>query len=391
MRPYELVMLPPMWLLTLYGVGRWRSAPRRNRVLSTMWLCWTLAVTLGTPAVRRVVDAVLGVASVTNLLVHLLGLTATAAVLEFIREVTGQARGRVSRWNLAGLAAGAATLAVAFAVMPRPDGEVDLLTYSQDSTAGYVYWTVQTGYSAIGLLVSAWVCWTHGRYAVPGPARISLRLMRVAIAADAVYLLHRFTYVTARHLRWPVPDSAVVTGTTQALLGLSWLLFALAVIWPALAEHRLRRAAARQADGIAPLWRMLQTGAPGVVLPLPDELRRNHPRLRLYRYVVEIQDGVLHLERHLDASHPPAAEAELRAAGVDETLLAPAVEAVLLRYALEAELAGRREVPGDRPKGPGAPDLDAEIRWLTQVAAAMEAPAVAAAARRLGETPTVAR
>lgn len=382
-----MVVLPLVWLLTLYGLSGWRSAPRRNRVLSAMWACWAMAVTLGTPAVRRVVDGLIGVASVTNLLVHLLGLVGTAAVLEFVREMTGRAQGRVPRLNLAGLAAGSATLTAAFAVMPRPNGEVDLLTYSQDSSAGYAYWMMLTGYTAIGLTAAARICWTHGKYAAPGPARTSLRLMRVAMLVQATYLLHRLIYVTAHHFGWPVPESALVIGTTQVLLALGWLLFGLAVIWPALAEYRQKRAAARQADRIAPLWRLLQTVTPGVVLPLPEELRRNNPRLRLYRHVIEIRDSVLALERHLGARHPGAAEAALRAAGVDGDRLAPAVEAVLMRYALEAERAGREEAPDGRPEVRGALDLDAEIRWFAQVAAVIELPVVVAAARSLGAAP----
>ncbi|WP_437072152.1 MAB_1171c family putative transporter [Streptomyces sp. enrichment culture] len=387
MRPYELVMLPLLWLLTLYGLGKWRSAPRLHRVLSAMWACWATAVTLGTPAVRRVVDAVIGVASVTNLLVHVVGLAGTAAVLEFVREATGRARGRISRWTVAGWAAGAATLTAAFAVMPRPSGEVVLLTYSQGSTAGYAYWTMQAGYNAIGLVVAARLCWTQGRYAAPGPARTSLRLMRVALVLNGVHLLHRLVYVTAQHFGWPVPESAVITGTTQVLLALTWLLFALAVLWPALAEYRSKRVAARQADRIAPLWELLRTATPEVVLPLPEELRRNNPRLRLYRYVIEIRDSALALERHIGADRPPAAEAGLRAARIDGDRLAPAVEAALMRYALTAELAGREGVPEGRPQVREALDMDDEIRWFAQVAAVIELPAVVAVANGLYAAP----
>ncbi|MGV9271578.1 hypothetical protein ACWDRR_43830, partial [Kitasatospora sp. NPDC003701] len=123
MRPFDLVVLPLVWSLALYGLGV-RGAPRRNRVLSAMWTCWAVSMTLGAPAVRRLVDTVLGIASGTNLLVHLTGLAGAAAMVEFVREMTGRARGRVSRVNLAGLGAASVALTVAFVVMPRPDGEV---------------------------------------------------------------------------------------------------------------------------------------------------------------------------------------------------------------------------------------------------------------------------
>ncbi len=387
LRPYEMAVLPLLWSLSLYHLGRWRTAPRRNRVLTAGWTCLALGATLGTPAVRRVVDALIGVNSGTALLVHLLGLTGTAALVEFVREMTGRARGRLSRRNLAALAAGAIVLTTAFALMPRPHGDIDLLTYSRSSWAGYTYWAVLSGYTAYGLLTIARICWIDGRHASPGPARTSLRLMRIATLLGAAYLLHRFGYVTARFAQWPLPDARLITGATQVLLAIMVLLFALAVIWPAHAEHRQKRAAARQADRIAPLWRLLQTATPDVVLPLPADVRRRNPRLRLYRYVIEIRDSALAVETHLGPGHPPAAEAALRAAGFAGPGPAPAVEAVLLRYAVSARLSGREGACGGRSAVPETSDLEAEISWFEEVAAALELPAVVAAAELLHTVP----
>ncbi|GAB2879649.1 hypothetical protein GCM10022245_13570 [Streptomyces mayteni] len=384
-----MVVLPVLWSLALYGLGGRRSRSRRGRVLSVAWVCFAVAVTLGTPAVRRLVDALLGVASVTNLLVHLLGLVGTATMVEFVREATGRARtrGRVSRLNLATLAVASAVVTFAFAVMPRPPGDVDLLTFGRSSWAGFVYWATLTGYTALGLAAAARICWMHGKDATPGPARTFLWLLRAATLLGTGYLCHRFTYVTAHYADWSLPTSARVAGTTQVLLALTLILFALAVVWPALTDYREKRTTARRADRIAPLWRLVGTAAPEVVLPLPAELRRGNPRLRLYRYVIEIRDGVLAVERHLGAGHPPAAEAALRAAGVDGAGLAPAVEAVLLRYAVAAQLAGRAPEYGGRPPAGETLDLAAETRWLERVAAALELPAVVAAAERLAAAP----
>ncbi|MFC5663647.1 MAB_1171c family putative transporter [Kitasatospora misakiensis] len=384
MRPFDLVVLPPVWLLTLFGLRRLRTVPRRNRLLWTIWAGWALSMTLGAPAVRRVVDSVLGVASVTNLPVHLLGLATTAGMLEFVREISGRARGRASRANLAGLAVASVALTVEFAVMPRPDGDVDLLTYSQNSSAGYLYWALLTAYSAMGMAASAWLCWIHARHALPGPARTSLLLMRASTLLGIVYLGHRFLYLTFHQLGWKGLEPAAVAGTTQILLAFTLVLFALAVVWPSLAEYRKRRSVGRQADRIAPLWRLLQTATPEVVLPLPEELRRNNPRLRLYRYVIEIRDSVLALEEYLDESRSAAAAARLTAAGVAGDLLAPAVEAVLLRYAVAVRSVGGPGECGGRSATQDLVDLEAEIHWFEQVAAAVELSVVAAVARELG-------
>ncbi|MEU6164483.1 MAB_1171c family putative transporter [Streptomyces tanashiensis] len=384
MRPYELITLPLLWLLSAYGLARWQAAPRRSRVLTVMWGTWTLAVTLGTPAVRRVTDALIGIASITNLLVHVVGLVGTAAVIEFVREITGRARGRVSPLNMYVLAAQSFILAVVFALMPRPDGEVDLLTYGQKSVAGFAYWTLLTSFTAFGVAVAARVCWAHGKQVAPGPARTVMWLLKSAFLADAVYLVHRLVYVTAQQLGWRVPQSAVVVTVTQALLGLTWVLFGLAVFWPGFAEFRYKRAVVVQQKRIMPLWRLLQAATPGVVLPLPDELRRGNPRLRLYRYVIEIQDGILALEAHLNSGHQARAEAALRQVGVDEAHIAPAAEAALLRYASQASLDMRDPAPGRRLQVRRESDaLDAEIAWFARVSAALDRPEVLRTARDL--------
>ncbi|WP_406086138.1 MAB_1171c family putative transporter [Streptomyces virginiae] len=392
MRPFDLVVLPLIWVLTawsLLGLRRAAGRDRGMRALWAMWALWAVAFTVGVPAVRRVIDAVLGVASVTNLLVHLLALAATSAMVEFVRELTGRSQGRPSRVNLIGLAVAMALLTSVFAVMPRPNGDVDLLTYSQNSPAGFLYWIIVTGVVAIGLAACAVLCWIHGSHAHPGPVRTSLWLMRLSMLLGTIYLAHRLAYLTARYLRLQWFDSAVVRAITQALLVLTLLLLALSVLWPALAGHRQRRIAARQGRRIAPLWRLLQTATPEVVLALPDELHRGNPRLRLYRYVIEVRDSILALEGHVGAAHVAAAEAQLRAAGFGGDRLAPAVEAAVLRYAIAAEL-GLREKAFDRRAVAGdGRDLDSEIRWIAQVAAVIDVPAVVLTAERLYLMPGV--
>ncbi|MEV7772995.1 MAB_1171c family putative transporter [Kitasatospora sp. NPDC086791] len=389
MRPIDLGLLPVVWIPTLWSLRKLRGAPRRTRVLWGVWASWAVSMTVGVPAIRRVIDAATGIASGTNLLVHLSGLAATALMLEFVREITGRSRGRASRLNLTGLAIAAALLVATFAVMPRPDGEVDLLTYDRRSLAGYLYWMVLTVDTAPGLTASAALCWVHGRHAAPGPVRTALWLMRASSATGMAYLAHRAYFLTMRHLGWTAGEPAAVAGTTQVLLVLTMLLFALSVVWPSLAERREKRAAARRVRRIHPLWHLLQAATPEVVLPLPDELRRNNPGLRLYRQVIEIRDSMLALERHLGPAHAGAAEEHLRAAGLSGERLAVAAEAVLLKHAVAAELSGRRmefSGPQWRLRADDL-DLDAEIAWFAKVAAKVAAPEVEAAAEHLWSPP----
>lgn len=99
--------------------------------------------------------------------------------------------------------------------------------------------------------------------------------------------------------------------------------------------------------------------------------------------MIEVRDSVLALEGHVDAAHVAAAEAELRAAGFGGDRLAPAVEAAVLRYAIAAELGLREQVFDRRAVAGDGRDLDSEIRWITQVAAVIDVPAVVLTAERL--------
>ncbi|WAL74885.1 hypothetical protein OU787_27280 [Kitasatospora sp. YST-16] len=384
MRPIDLALLPVVWIPTLWSLRKLRDAPRRTRVLWGVWASWTVSMTVGVPWIRRAIDAATGIASGTNLLVQLSGLAAVALMVEFVRAMTGRSQDRTSRLNLAGLAFAAAALTAAFSVMPRPDGNVDLLTYSDRSWAGYLYWMVLTAYTAVGLTASAVLCWVHGRHATPGPVRTSLWLMRASSVTGVVYLAHRAYYLTVRQMRWNIGEPAAVAGTTQVLLAFTMLLFAVAVLWPSVAERREKTTAARHVRRLTPLWQLLQHATPEVALPLPEEVRRHNPRLRLYRQVIEIRDSMLALERHFGPAHALAAEEELRAVGLSGERLTVAVEAALLTYAVAAELSGSEIQSSERCrlKADGL-DLDAEIAWFAEVAAKVGAPEVDAAAERL--------
>ncbi|MEV6304755.1 DUF6545 domain-containing protein [Actinoplanes sp. NPDC051861] len=134
--------------------------------------------------------------------------------------------------------------------------------------------------------------------------------------------------------------------------------------WPR-TRRRVRTvlAAYRMLIVLRPLWSAMRSAFPEVVLWRPArsavELRGvAGVRLRLYRRVIEIRDGMLALRDHLPAgTAPEGAAAEARA-----------IAAALSRLA-----AG--EPPADPPGrwAPVGPDMADEIAWLSRVSVAYRA------------------
>ncbi|MER8182009.1 MAB_1171c family putative transporter [Kitasatospora sp. NPDC094015] len=383
MRPFDLVVLPPILLITLWKARALPGAPRRERALWGVWACWTASVIMGVPAVRRVIDGAVGVQSFTNVPVHVASLAAVTCLVEFTREVTGARNRRATAITLGVLGAAAAGLLAAFAAMPHPDGDTDLLTAGASSPSALAYWAILLVYVSFGLVSTTQLCWRYAPLAAPGPSRTSLRLMQAASMGGLLYVLHRLVFLTSRAAGCHLFDSSAVAGTTQVLLAFTLVLLVLSILWPTLAERRQRLRDRRNARRVEPLWRLLQQATPEVVLPLPEELRRD-PRLLLYRRIIEIRDSALALDGHLTEADRTAAEARLTALGVAGKDLAPAVEAVLLRTAVAAELERRPAGAGERTLVQDGMDLTAEVRWFVRVAVASRSAAVLAVAEGPG-------
>ncbi|WTS97622.1 hypothetical protein OG904_31935 [Streptomyces sp. NBC_00096] len=196
MRLFDFVVVPPLWLFVCFKAPGLRSAPRQDRVMWTMWMIWAVAFGIGVPAVRRVIDAAVGLPSFTNLPVHMLSLCAMGALFEFIREATGTRghRRAALRWILLGLAQ--AGLVVAFFASPLPDGETDLVTVTRSPTIT-VYWLIFLGYILYGVTSAIRLCWRYGRHASPGPSRTSMQLLGLACCSGLLYVVHRLVNLVA--------------------------------------------------------------------------------------------------------------------------------------------------------------------------------------------------
>lgn len=379
MRPFDIVVVPPLWLFALWKVPYLRSASRRDRLLWTMWMLWAVLFTIGVPAVRRVLDAAVGMESFTNLPVHMLALCAMTALVEFIREVTGGRRNSKAwlRWVLLGLAE--AGLVTTFFASPLPDGDTDLVTRT-DLPLMQVYWAIFLAYIAYGVVRKIHLCWRYGRQASPGPLRTSMNLLGLASCFGLLYVIHRLVYLAAAVAG--STSTAGVAATTQILLACTLVLFIAGVAYPALAEAARRRRLRKDRRVLRPLWELLTAVTPEVVLPLPEALSRDHEFVR-YRYVIEIRDAALAVSGHVRPEQEARVQEELTGAGLAGSALDAAFDAALVLFAVESERAGAAPSAAEHPLLREGPDIDAEMAWMRRVTAAMATPAVEAAVGRL--------
>lgn len=377
MRLFDFVVIPPLWLFVCLKAPGLRSAPRQDRVMWSMWMMWAVAFTIGVPAVRRVIDAAVGLPSFTNLPVHILSLCAMGALFEFIHEATGAAGRRRARprWTLLGLAE--AGLVAAFFASPLPDGETDLVTVTR-SPAITVYWLIFLGYILYGVTSAILLCWRYGRHASPGPTRTSMRLLGVACGFGLVYVVHRLAHLVAAFGGRELPGSTGVVVITQILLACTLLLLVASVCWPFLAEGAKRVRLRRQVKAIRPLWQLLTESTPEVVLPLPGDLRKDAELVR-YRYVIEIRDSVLALSGHVSDHQRETVRRALADAELGDVERDATAEAAVLLYAARAERAGEAPLFAERAMVQEGCDLDTEAEWLRKVASVLGSPTTEAA------------
>ncbi|WP_328296692.1 hypothetical protein OG389_02000 [Streptomyces sp. NBC_00435] len=377
MRLYDAVVVPPLWLFVCLKAPALRSAPRQDRIMWSMWMIWAVSFTIGVPAVRRIIDAAVGLQSFTNLPVHVLSLFAMGALFEFIREATGERAHRRARlrWILLGLAE--VGLIVTFFASPLPDGETDLVTVTRSPTIT-VYWLIFLGYILYGVTSGIRLCWRYGRHASPGPTRTSLRLLGLACCSGLVYVVHRLAHLVAAFGGRELPGGVGVAAITQVLLACTLLLLVASVCWPFLAEGAKRVRLRRQVRAIRPLWQVLTESTPEVVLPLPGDLHKDAELVR-YRYVIEIRDSALALSGHVSEQQREAVRSALAGAEPGGPEREATAEAAVLLHAARAERAGEPPRFPERAMVREGGDLDTEAEWLRRVAAALRSPATRSA------------
>ncbi|TMQ92732.1 hypothetical protein ETD83_26695 [Actinomadura soli] len=361
-----------------------------------------LALVLISHGVQRVENAIFP--NLGRLLSNLCTTVAAFAALAHLLSVTRpreEARARIRRWLVALLAAVSAMTGL-FVSSPLPPVIGDFGSQYGDHPAlvGYiVIYTVFMGWAFTGLAVLT------VRYASPAarPAlRTGLRIVTVGCVLVIIYLVEKTAMVVTQWLRLdplvpghdrPCPSPLHPPGCAFAV-GLP-LLAALAITlgitlpaWgpPAVAPVRWLRYW-RTYRRLNPLWTALSAAMPQIVLPRSGRDRFSY-RYGVHRRVVEIRDALLLLRPYRDSSEIWQAEITTGGAGLDARQAAALCEAISVRTALAAYLAGRPaderthttalskagpqtgDQSNDTMNSEGGGDLDSEADWLTQVSLA---------------------
>ncbi|GLY00610.1 MAB_1171c family putative transporter [Actinoplanes sp. NBRC 101535] len=352
------VVLGLLWAVVLIRLPTLRRGHRR-RVLWGSLFAAALAGGIAAPAVAAGRDVPFAA--------HLCGVAAAHLLLRLIDLVTGARRDH-ARWAFTT----AVILVMSVLALSVPGG---VRTSPHRQTAGItpaevVYWTVFEGYLVVILVLGARACARIARSAPAGVPRTGMRAMAVGIALIAGYAAGRILLVAARGAGVPV-DFAAVGPPVGALrtAGVALVLVGSAAP-PALRMRELVRAH-RVLWALRPLWTAIRGAFPEVVL-LPaaprarDQITIAEVRLRQYRRVIEIRDGMLALREHL----PPAGSGTVPDAGTDPAV----VEARGIALALRRRAAGEPPLAVPGCWAPVGPDMADEIAWLSRVSAAFRSP-----------------
>ncbi|NUT98512.1 MAG: hypothetical protein HOY78_41535 [Saccharothrix sp.] len=222
----------------------------------------------------------------------------------------------------------------------------------------------------------------HARRAADRVLRTSLHLVVAGTALGLLYLANKTILAMGPRLDVEFAPSRTAVArqalpTTAYLLVLVGSALPTALGW--LHHYRLHRR-------LGPLWRALYRAEPAIALDpprVPDVLVLRNLRLRVYRRVIEIRDGLLALQPYRDPAVTQAAHDQATAYGLTDRHREVVVEATAVTIALRARAGGTRHVPpASSPTSTvGGADLAEDTAFLA---------AVSRAYRRRADRPTPA-
>ncbi|WP_225725478.1 MULTISPECIES: MAB_1171c family putative transporter [unclassified Nocardia] len=370
-----LALLYKLWDLRLG-----RRDPSLIALLVTFF-CKGISFALGTPAVSAWVDEQIGVPDIAILINHLLGgVVASTAMLVaavFWVHPTQQARPRAGIYMAA-----ASVFALALIVLwiadftPGHARATHYLVQHADRPLGAAYLLVYVTAFGAEMIEVVRLSVRYARQSSQVWLRRGLRVAAAGAAAYLVFCLHRAIAILAVHLGLRPLDWEFVTSLST---GIGVILFAAGLTMPSWgprlsALHALVKEYLACAQ-LYPLWRALLQAAPEIALThsmprtrLADWLTLRDVSYRLYRRVIEIQDGRHALRAYLPL-HPPV-QAEGHGLSAERWLAA--VEASRLKAAITAKACSERPRlgEGDELTAPCGDDYDDEVRWLVDLARA---------------------
>ncbi|WP_328608691.1 hypothetical protein OG943_06085 [Amycolatopsis sp. NBC_00345] len=359
-----LVRYGPVLLAWILFLARRGGGPGR-RTVRQVFLGLAVSLTALTPAGHAVIRAVTGAPDLPRLAGHAGMLYAAWSAQRFLAHLNGIRPPRRQGWWIGGMFA---VMCVLFALTP------DLKPHSP--------WVMEYcfAYAAAQIPAFAGVIRLGLRYARPaGPAplRTGLCLAVAGTAAGVLYLVDKTVLAAAP--RWgfgyPLGHAFLVS---QALPAAAHVLVLVGVTLPGAATWLDR---CRRYRHLRPLWTALYRADPAIALDPPDGPHRLVPwglRMRLYRRVIEIRDGLLALQPYRDPAVALAARESGASAGLRGRRLDAAVEAAAVVAALRARAGGVVPDVGESAAALGGDDLDSDTAFLSEVAVAYRRNAVPA-------------
>lgn len=332
--------------------------PREDRAARYVrWVLLGLAVSLTvlTPGGHALIRGLTGFHDLPRLIGHAGMLFAVWAGQGFLAHINGKGS-RGHTWWIAGVFA---VMCVLFALTP------DLLPDSPwvfEYVVAYVVAQVPAMVSLVRLSLR------FGRLAENTGLRVGMHLIAAGITGALLYLVNKAVLAASYRFEFDYSlGREFLVG--KVLPGTAHLLVLIGAVLPAVLGwlHRYRLHLQ-----LSPLWKALHRAEPDIALDppsVPDVFVVRNLRLRLYRRVIEIRDGLLALNPYRD----PAVAAEARARAVQDGLsgqeLEAAVEAAVVAAALRSRAQGSPSTAPDSPVTGGG-DLDSDTTFLSHVARA---------------------
>jgi hypothetical protein len=354
-------------LLSAAVAARRRPPPTSAaRTASTASLA-TLGVSflVQSPAAREVQNvAVINLGQLTGNGTTLIA--AYAMQLMMVHILYDQARAAVlgRRW-LIPLALALAGLTAFFFATPTTAGEFT----SPDAPAGVIaYYLVYTGYLAVTLTAMILLLRRYAARVGDRWLRVSLRLYAWSCAVGMLYLVGRIGDLVVGRIAPDFAEPGDRYGSLEFLVAALIPALALTLILLAVLIRVAGRAAdhRRASRRLRPLWEAVREVRPYAVLPVS----RRGQRLRLYRRVVEIQDGQLAAAQRVGEPVLTAIDEAVTAAGLTGERARATRDAAVLAAGLAVLRAGGPMRTGTAPRPPDdEPDLGAVVRRLEQVSA----------------------
>lgn len=322
-------------------------APGRRLV----WVC-VFGLAVSQSALTPVGDALIVGDDSERLVGHIGMLLAVWAGARFVLWL----RGSRARWLTVYSAATAAALCVTFALTPN---------LFPQSPWVMEYCVVYAVAQLPSFAVIASLCLRDARQTHDRVLRAGLGSIVAGIVAAACYIVSKTVVAISARADFTFPAGREFL-LSKALPTAAHLLVLVGVGLPALVDWARR---CRQYRWLGPLWHALYQAEPSIALDPPALFPT---RMRLYRRVIEIRDGLLALHAYrspevTEVARRSAAEAGLRGGRLEAAAEAAAVTAALRARTEGVEREGVEPLP-PRTAVAGGEDLGSDTEFLSQVA-----------------------